>query len=124
MKKAIFSVLIGISVISFISSSVYADGSVSGTAGIKMENANVPGAKGFTIEKSSIIAGNYDVNESTTTTTSSKRGRDGAACSDNDECKSGVCEGGSCCTDYGASCDSSSHCCGHQSCNKNNTCPQ
>src|SRR5512140_2616199 len=42
--------------------------------------------------------------------------RDGAACSSKDECKSNVCEGGSCCTDYGASCDSSSHCCGHQSC--------
>lgn len=49
--------------------------------------------------------------------------RDGAACSSSDECKSEVCEGGSCCTDHGATCDSSSHCCGHQSCKADGTCP-
>jgi len=92
------------------------------TAGIKMECAKVPGQKGFTVETSSIIAGNYDVNKSTTTTASRSKGRDGAACSSNDECKSDVCEGGSCCTAHGASCDSASHCCGHQSCS-NGTCP-
>ena len=96
MKKVIFSVLMAISFISFISSGVYAGGSVA--------------------EKSSIIAGNYDVSGSTTTETLSTKGSDGAACSNNDECNSNVCEGGSCCTAHGASCDETSHCCGHQSC--------
>lgn len=32
-----------------------------------MEGANVPGSQGFVVGTSSIIAGNYDVNESTTT---------------------------------------------------------
>lgn len=67
MKKAILLVLIGISFISFISSGVYAGGIVSGTAGIKMEGAKVPGSQGFAVGTSSIIAGNYDVNESSTT---------------------------------------------------------
>jgi hypothetical protein len=80
--------------ISFISSGVYAVGSVE--------------------ETSSITKNNYDVNEFTTNITSSTKGRDGAACSSNDECKSDVCEGGSCRTAHGASCDSDSHCCGHQ----------
>lgn len=70
-----------------------------------------------------VTAGNYEVNESTTTETSPNKGRDGAACSDKKECESDVCEGGSCCTDYGKSCDSNSHCCGHQSCT-DNFCPQ
>jgi hypothetical protein len=57
-----------------------------------------------------------------------KKGRDGAACSEDDECKSGTCEGGSCCTDTGNTCTSSSHCCGHVSCNipkdeTSGTCP-
>jgi hypothetical protein len=57
-----------------------------------------------------------------------KKGRDGAACSGDDECQSGTCEGGSCCTDHDATCTSSSHCCGHQSCNipageTSGTCP-
>lgn len=99
MKKAILLVLIGISFISLISSGVYAGSNVA--------------------EKLTIIAGNYDVDKSTTTAT--KKGRDGAACSSDDECK-GVCKGGSCCTDHGDSCNSSSHCCGYQSCN-NGTCP-
>jgi len=72
----------------------------------------------FSFEKILITAGNYDVE----TSTSTKKGGDGAACSSNDECSSNVCEGGSCCTDYGASCNSSSHCCGHQSC-VDGTCP-
>lgn len=42
--------------------------------------------------------------------------RDGGACSSGDECSSGTCEGGSCCTAHGDTCDDSSHCCGHQSC--------
>ncbi len=50
------------------------------------------------------------------------RGADGAACSSGDECQSGTCEGGSCCTAHGDACDSSSHCCGHQSCTSG-TCP-
>lgn len=79
-----------------------------------------PGTQeGFTFEKILITAGNYDVNTSTSTT----KGGDGAACSSNDECSSTVCEGGSCCTDYGSSCDSSSHCCGHQSCGSDGKCP-
>lgn len=73
----------------------------------------------FTFEKIMLTAGNYDVD----TSTSTKKGGDGAACSGNDECSSTVCEGGSCCTDYGAICDSSSHCCGHQSCGSDNRCP-
>jgi len=132
MKKGMFVALI---IISFMVSSVYAggqwrdgygnSGSVSGTAGIKMEDANVPEPKGFTVETSSIIAGNYDVNKSTKTTAARSKGRDGAACSSNDECKGDVCEGGSCCTAHGSSCDSNSHCCGHpsQGCT-NGTCPQ
>jgi hypothetical protein len=75
--------------------------------------------KDFTFEKILITAGNYDVEQSTSTSKSS----DGAACSSNDECSSKVCEGGSCCTDYGATCDSSSHCCGHQSCGSDGKCP-
>lgn len=50
-------------------------------------------------------------------------GSDGAACSDNSECNSGVCEGGSCCTAHGAACNSTSHCCGHQSCGEDGKCP-
>lgn len=53
-------------------------------------------------------------------TTSAKR--DGGACSSGDECNSGTCEGGSCCTAHGDTCNDSSHCCGHQSC-KDGTCP-
>lgn len=49
--------------------------------------------------------------------------RDGGACSEDSDCESGECEGGSCCTPHGATCDSSSHCCGHQSCGKDGTCP-
>jgi len=48
---------------------------------------------------------------------------DGGACSSDDECDSGKCEGGSCCTKHGDPCDSTSHCCGHQSCKKDGTCP-
>jgi hypothetical protein len=44
------------------------------------------------------------------------KGGDGAACSSDEECTSGKCEGGSCCTKHEDPCDSSSHCCGHQSC--------
>ena len=59
------------------------------------------------------------------TTISAKESNDGVACSNNNECKSGVCEGGSCCTDHGVSCSSTSHCCGHpsQGCT-NNICPE
>jgi hypothetical protein len=81
---------------------------------------DTPGAQdGFTFNKVLITASSYDVNTSTSTT----KGGDGAACSSNDECSSNVCEGGSCCTDYGATCDSSSHCCGHQSCGSDGKCP-
>lgn len=120
MKKGMFVILV---LISFMVSGVYAGISVSDTSGIKVEGANVPVTKGFSMETSSIIAGNYDVDESTTTTTT-KKGRDGAACSDDDECQH-VCEGGSCCTDYGDPCDSNSHCCGHpsQGCT-NGKCPE
>ena len=114
MKTGMFVALI---IISLMVSGVYASDSVSGTTGTK-----VSGIEGYTVDTSSIIAGNYDVNGSTTTTTT-KKGRDGAACSENDECQH-VCEGGSCCTDYGKRCDSSSHCCGHQSCTKAGTCPE
>ena len=62
----------------------------------------------------------FDVNKSTTT--ASRKGGDGAACSTNEECRSNTCEGGSCCTAHGAPCDSSSHCCGYQSCT-NGKCP-
>ncbi len=48
---------------------------------------------------------------------------DGAACSSDSDCQSGKCEGGSCCTKHGDTCDSSSHCCGHQSCGTDGTCP-
>lgn len=121
MKTGMFVALI---IISFMVSSVYAGGSVSGTAGIKMEDVKVPEPEGFSVETSLIIAGNYDVDGSTTTTTSPTKGRDGAACSDNDECKSGVCEGGSCCTASGDPCNEYSHCCGHpsQGCT-DGTCP-
>jgi hypothetical protein len=51
----------------------------------------------------------------------SRKGRDGAACSSDDECEH-VCEGGSCCTAHDETCDASSHCCGHQSCT-NGSCP-
>ncbi len=50
------------------------------------------------------------------------KGGDGAACSSGDECNSGTCEGGSCCTAHGDTCDSTSHCCGHQSCT-DGSCP-
>lgn len=50
-----------------------------------------------------------------------KKGRDGAACSSSDECVN-TCEGGSCCTAHDDVCNSSSHCCGHQSCT-NGKCP-
>lgn len=81
---------------------------------------DLPGTQqDFTFEKLLITASNYDVD----TSTSTKKGGDGAACSGNDECSSSVCEGGSCCTDYGDPCDSSSHCCGHQSCGNNGRCP-
>lgn len=63
------------------------------------------------------------VDKSITAFTIINKGSDGAACSGSDECSSGVCEGGSCCTNYGDTCSSSSHCCGHQNCN-NGTCPQ
>jgi len=53
--------------------------------------------------------------------TPEKKGRDGAACSSSDECVN-TCEGGSCCTAHDDDCDSSSHCCGHQSCT-NGKCP-
>jgi len=76
--------------------------------------------QGFTFENTVASARNYDVNMLIVASRST--GRDGAACSSDDECSSNVCEGGSCCTDYGASCDSTSHCCGHQSC-INGTCP-
>jgi len=96
MKKVMFMVLI---IIGFMASSVYADS---------------PCQDKFISGASTIIAGNYDVDTSTTTTSPAKKS-DGGACSNNDECKSGTCEGGSCCTDSGDSCDSSSHCCGHPS---------
>lgn len=79
--------------------------------------------EGFTFEKVLITAGNYDIDTSTSSTTSTSKGGDGAACSSNDECTSNVCEGGSCCTDHGATCDSGSHCCGHQSCGSDGRCP-
>jgi hypothetical protein len=91
------------------------------TTGEEMQCAKVPEPNGLTVATSSIIAGNYDVNKSRRTTASSSKGRDGAACSSNDECI-GVCEGGSCCTDHDVPCDSTSHCCGHQSCTNGN-CP-
>jgi hypothetical protein len=82
---------------------------------------DLPGEQNdFTFEKIVLTAGNYDVNTSTGT---SKSG-DGAACSSNSDCSSNVCEGGSCCTNYGDPCDSSSHCCGHQSCGSNGRCPE
>lgn len=73
----------------------------------------------LTFENTMLAALNLDANMFMT---ASRSGRDGAACSSDDECASNVCEGGSCCTDYGATCDSTSHCCGHQSC-VNGTCP-
>jgi hypothetical protein len=60
---------------------------------------------------------------STTVVAGDTKGRDGAACSSNSECKSDTCEGGSCCTDHGNTCDSASHCCGHQSCGTDGKCP-
>jgi Ca2+/H+ antiporter len=48
---------------------------------------------------------------------------DGAACSANSDCSSKKCEGGSCCTKHDDPCDSSSHCCGHQSCGTDGKCP-
>lgn len=81
---------------------------------------DLPGTQqDVSFDKVFVTASNYDVNQSTST---SKSG-DGAACSSNDECSSSVCEGGSCCTDYGATCDSSTHCCGHQSCGSDGKCP-
>lgn len=76
--------------------------------------------QGFRFENTLVAARNFDA--SMLMTASRSAGSDGAACSSDDECSSKVCEGGSCCTDYGASCDSSSHCCGHQSC-INGACP-
>ncbi|MRR54878.1 MAG: hypothetical protein EG822_10270 [Deltaproteobacteria bacterium] len=75
----------------------------------------------FTFDKIMLAASNYDVD--TSTSTSTRKGGDGAACSSNDECSSNVCEGGSCCTNYGDPCDSTSHCCGHQSCGSDGRCP-
>jgi len=81
---------------------------------------DMPGAQqGVTFETAMLASRNLDANMFMT---ASRSGSDGAACSCDDECVSKVCEGGSCCTDYGATCDSSSHCCGHQSC-VNGTCP-
>ncbi|MDD2336345.1 MAG: hypothetical protein PHD01_07185 [Geobacteraceae bacterium] len=87
-------------------------------SGIAHAGDTLGAQEGFTFEKVLITAGNYDVEQSTST-----KSGDGAACSSNDDCSSKVCEGGSCCTDYGATCDSSSHCCGHQSCGGDGTCP-
>lgn len=113
MKKAIFLVLIGISFISYISSGVYAGDSVAKSSTIVASTADeVRAARAAKIRQRT--------DESATTTT--KKGNDGAACSSNDECK-GVCEGGSCCTNYGDPCDASSHCCGHQSCT-DGKCPE
>jgi len=109
MKKAIFLVLIGISFISFISSGVYAGDCVAQSSIIVASN----------VDEARAARAKIRANASATTTT--KKGNDGAACSSNDECK-GVCEGGSCCTNYGDPCNSSSHCCGHQSCT-DGTCP-
>ncbi|MFH1532291.1 MAG: hypothetical protein ABIK09_16315 [Pseudomonadota bacterium] len=64
-----------------------------------------------------------DASKAVTTAAARAKGRDGAACSSNDECESNVCEGGSCCTAHGAPCDSASHCCGHQSCTSDK-CPE
>jgi hypothetical protein len=81
---------------------------------------DLPGAQqNLTFEKILITAGNYDVETSTET---SKSG-DGAACSSKSDCSSNVCEGGSCCTNYGDPCNSSSHCCGHQGCGSDGYCP-
>jgi hypothetical protein len=115
MIKIIFSALIGISI--FVPS-VYADGSISNTSGVKKECNKGPESKEISAEKLSKIAGNYDVVTSTTTT---QKKSDGAACSSDDECE-GKCEGGSCCTRHDEPCNEYSHCCGHQSCN-NGTCP-
>ena len=95
-----------------------------GAKGIKMEAAKVTVPEGFSVEAAIIIAGNYDVNGPATNTALSAKGGDGAACYNNDECKSGVCEGGSCCTAQGDPCNEYSHCCGHpsQGCT-NGTCP-
>ena len=92
--------------------------------GIKMENAKVSKPEGFSVGAALIIAGNHHVNGPSTNTASSEKGGDGTACYNNDECKSGVCEGGSCCTAQGNPCDEYSHCCGHpfQGCT-NGTCP-
>lgn len=111
MKKAIFLVLIGIGFISLISSSVYTGDSVAKSSTIVAYTAD---------EARAARAAKIRANDSTTTTT--KKGNDGAACSSNDECK-GVCEGGSCCTNYGDPCDATSHCCGHQSCT-DGKCPE
>lgn len=73
-------------------------------AGRPARVAPAPGGAAVSTQEASVAAGEK------------RKGRDGAACSDGDECQSGTCEGGSCCTDHGATCDSSSHCCGHQSC--------
>jgi hypothetical protein len=111
MKKILLVAFIAVAIIPFISSGAYADD-------------QWPESKDLSpMFTPLVIAGNFDVNTSTSTATT-RKGRDGAACSGADECKSGVCEGGSCCTDYGASCDSASHCCGHQSCTKDGTCPK
>jgi hypothetical protein len=88
----------------------------------KMECTNAPEPKGFTPEAASVITDNNGVHNPIIIAGSSTKGRDGAACYSGSECKSGVCEGGSCCTAHGSSCDSNSHCCGHQSCS-NGTCP-
>lgn len=107
MKNGLYSCVMSTVFLSLFVSSLYGD------------VGSLKGSKEVVSEKLCKVAGNYRAEVFTTT----KAFRDGAACSNNDECSSGVCEGGSCCTNYGDSCDSSSHCCGHQSCT-NGTCPQ
>lgn len=102
-----------------------ANGQATGTAcavGATFDGNRLAAPTGTSIDRLLRVAANDVFDPSTSAAASSSKGRDGAACSGNDECQSDVCEGGSCCTDYGASCDESSHCCGHQSCT-NGFCP-
>ncbi len=99
-----------------------ADTSGSNAVSDKGADVNQPeNAASKKIECSKTPASNLFAAGSSSTMFAANKGRDGAACSGNSECIH-VCEGGSCCTNYGDPCNSSSHCCGHQSCN-NGKCP-
>jgi hypothetical protein len=122
MKSLVLAAILALVSMSGIS---YAE-DTSSTQPVKVKVAAlyqlVKASGGFSLEKALITASNQNANMFAMTIASQSASRDGAACSDNNDCKSKVCEGGSCCTDYGATCDANSHCCGHQSCT-NGQCP-